>query len=187
MSLSSFFKDYVYIPLGGSREGELRTYRNLLIVFALTGIWHGANYTFWVWGMYYGVILIIERLFLGELLKKNPVKLLNHIYSVFIVMIGWVMFRSSSVFEGLTYIAQLFSYRKMYTMLSVLNVKVWIALPIALLCCGFIQRIFGKAYERHKNNRSVLIMETALEFCVFILSVFSVAGGTYNPFIYFQF
>ena len=187
ISLSSFFKDYVYIPLGGSREGTFRTYRNLLIVFALTGIWHGANYTFWVWGMYYGVILIVERLFLGNLLKKNPVKLLNWMYSTFIVMVGWVIFRSDNLSQAWMFIRKLFAPGKLYTILEYMDLKILILLPIAFLCSGWMQRALGSAYEKVKNTSVVQIADGVFQILLLIASMICVAGGTYNPFIYFQF
>ena len=187
MSLSGFFRDYVYIPLGGSREGLARTCRNVLIVFALTGIWHGANYTFWLWGAMYGVLLVIERLFLGKLLDKNPVKIVNWVYTMFIVMIAWVIFRSDSVPQAFVYMKQLFTYGKAYTILACLNAKVWIALPIAILCSGFVQKIFGKSYEKHKDFAVMQGLDFVLQMALLVLCIFSIAGGTYNPFIYFQF
>lgn len=187
MSLSGFFRDYVYIPLGGSRAGMAKTYRNVLIVFALTGIWHGANYTFWLWGAMYGVLLVMERAFLGKLLDKNPVKVINWIYTMFIVMVAWVIFRSDSVSQAFTYIGQLFTYGKAYTILACLNARVWIALPIAVLCSGFIQKIFGALYEKHRDALPVRIIDAAFQLFILVLCIFSIAGGTYNPFIYFQF
>ena len=187
ISLSSFFKDYVYIPLGGSREGAFRTYRNLLIVFALTGIWHGANYTFWVWGMYYGLILVLERLFLGDLLKRNPVKLINWIYSIFIVMVGWVIFRSDNLAQAFTFIQKLFTPGKAYTILAYMDAKLILLFPIAVLCSGWFQRLFAKPYEKVKETLTVRLMDGAFQIFLLIASMICIAGGTYNPFIYFQF
>ena len=187
ISLSSFFKDYVYIPLGGSREGTFKTYRNLLIVFALTGIWHGANYTFWFWGMYYGLILVIERLFLGDLLKKNPVKIVNWIYSIFLAMVGWVIFRSDNLPQAFTYISKLFAPGKAYTILAYMDLKILILFPIAFLCSGWMQRALGGTYEKVKETMPVRILDAAFQIFLLIASVICVAGGTYNPFIYFQF
>ncbi len=187
ISLSSFFKDYVYIPLGGSREGTLRTYRNLLIVFALTGIWHGANYTFWTWGMYYGLILVIERLFLGKVLKANPIKPINWVYSTFIVMVGWVIFRSDNLDQALLFIQKLFAPGKAYTVLAYLDMKILILLPVAFLCSGWLQRALGGVYEKVKDTLPVQIADGAFQLVLLVASMICVAGGTYNPFIYFQF
>ena len=108
ISLSSWFKEYVYFPLGGSREGSGKTYRNVFIVFLLTGIWHGANFTFLAWGLLYALLQIIERLFLGKLLVGNPVKPVNWVYTMLMVILGWVLFRSDNIVYAGKYIAAMF-------------------------------------------------------------------------------
>ena len=100
ISLSTWFKEYVYIPLGGNRKGKLRTYGNLFIVFLLTGFWHGASLTFVFWGLFHGFFMIIERLGFGKLLEKNPVKLLNHVYTWVVFVCGWVGSPDSDGKEG---------------------------------------------------------------------------------------
>ena len=97
ISLSTWFKEYVYIPLGGNRKGNKRTYLNIFIVFLLTGVWHGANFTFITWGLMYAVMQVIERLFLRKLLDKNPIKIFNWIYTMSMVIIGWVFFRANTI------------------------------------------------------------------------------------------
>lgn len=94
ISLSTWFKEYLYIPLGGNRKRKLFTYINLLIVFFATGLWHGASYNFILWGLFHGFFLVIERIFLGKLLEKNKLKFINHIYVIFVFVIGWVLFRA---------------------------------------------------------------------------------------------
>ena len=96
ISLSTWFKEYVYIPLGGNRKGKVRTYFNLWIVFALTGIWHGATLNFLIWGLWHGLFMFIERLGVKKLLDKNPLKIINYIYTMFVVIVGWAMFRCDS-------------------------------------------------------------------------------------------
>lgn len=180
ISLSSWFKNYVYIPLGGNRKGQMMTCRNLLIVFLLTGIWHGANYTFLIWGLLYAVLLIVERLFLGEVLKKNPFKLLNWVYTMFFVMTGWVFFRADNVFIAVAYIGCLFRFgQARYSVLSYLSMKVMLALIFGALGSGFIQR-YGKKIPRVYELFPV-------QMGILILSILSIIAGTYNPFIYFQF
>ena len=108
MSLSRWFRDYLYVPLGGNRHGELRTYRNLLIVFLLCGLWHnGAAWTFVIWGLYHGVLLIVERLGLGRWLERGPV-LLQHGYTLLAVGVGWVLFRSDSIHQALSILGKMF-------------------------------------------------------------------------------
>ena len=97
ISLSTWFREYLYIPLGGNRKGNVRTYINLFIVFLVTGLWHGAGINFVLWGAYYGVFIVAERLFLGDILEKNRFKVLNHVYTMFVVIVGWMLFRIESL------------------------------------------------------------------------------------------
>ncbi len=110
ISLSSWFRDYVYIPLGGSRRGPVRTYVNLIIIFLLTGFWHGAAWSFVLWGAYHGLFLILERLGLGRILKKLPA-LFRHIYTLLAVMCGWVFFRAESIGDAFLYLKCMFAQR----------------------------------------------------------------------------
>lgn len=103
ISLSTWFRDYLYIPLGGSKKGNIRTYINLVIVFFLTGLWHGASYNFIIWGLFYAVFLIIERMGFKKVLEKIP-RVFRHLYAVIIVMIGWVFFRADNLTGAIQYI-----------------------------------------------------------------------------------
>ncbi|MGM0878733.1 MAG: MBOAT family O-acyltransferase, partial [Bacillota bacterium] len=107
ISLGSWLRDYVYIPLGGNRKGEWTTYRNLFIVWLATGIWHGASWTFIVWGMYYGIFIMLEKAFLGKLLKRIPV-FMQHVYALLVVVIGWVFFRAETFSYAFSYIKTMF-------------------------------------------------------------------------------
>lgn len=180
ISLSSWFKNYVYIPLGGNRKGQAKTCRNLLFVFLLTGIWHGANFTFIIWGLMYAVLLVAERLFLGRLLQKNPLKILNWAYTMFFVMTGWVFFRSDNLVVAKRYLGQLFSFgTSQYSVLSYLSMQVLLALFFGLLGAGFLQRAVKKTTK--------IFDSFALQMAVLAVSILWVIAGTYNPFIYFQF
>lgn len=188
VSLSSWFKEYVYIPLGGSRQGQKRTCVNLFLVFLLTGAWHGANITFVAWGVYYALLLILERLFLGRVLDKNPVKVLNWIYSMFFVMLGWVLFRSDSISQAMEYVRQMFSGTPSDAMLIMaMPAKIMLALPVGLLFTGVIQRFVGKQYEKIKDCLWIKIGDLCVQTVILILSILMLVNGTYNPFIYFQF
>ena len=188
ISLSEWFKEYIYIPLGGNRKGNFRTYLNVFIVFLLTGIWHGANFTFIFWGLFYAILQIIERLFLGKLLKKNPVKVLNLVYTLLAVMIGWVYFRSDTIFVANEYIVQLFSFSSGQSdVLTFLSMKVILAIVIGILFSGFVQRPLIKYYDKIRGRLPVLTVDFALQMVIFVLSIFMLVSGTYNPFIYFQF
>lgn len=180
ISLSSWFKNYVYIPLGGNRKGQAATCRNLLIVFLLTGIWHGANFTFILWGLMYAVLLVAERLFLGRLLQKNPLKIFNWIYTMFFVMIGWVFFRSDNLVIARRYIRQLFCFgTSPYSVLSYLSMQVILALVLGILGAGFVQKIF--------RDKPGIRGSFVVQIAILVVSILCIAAGTYNPFIYSQF
>ena len=188
ISLSTWFKEYVYIPLGGNRRGKGRTYFNLFVVFFLTGIWHGANFTFLVWGLWYAVFLILERLFLGKWLQKNPVKVFNWVYSILVVMIGWVFFRANTLFDAVSYLKQMFlGQASMYTVVSFLSTKAILAFVVGILFAGFLQRPFLGMYEKMKCRMPVMLCDLCIQLITLILSIFMMVSGTYNPFIYFQF
>jgi len=182
ISLGSWFREYLYIPLGGNRKGEIRTYINLCIVFFLTGLWHGANLTFVFWGLYHGFFRIIERLGFEKWLKKHNV--LATIYCFLVVNFGWVIFRSTSIINSLRYLARMilpFKYNnstiEMYTFL---NLKVVFIGVVAILgaCC-----VPKKIAKKWKNS----IPEAIYCVVLLILCLASIASNTYNPFIYFQF
>ena len=188
ISLSTWFKEYVYIPLGGNRRGKGRTYLNLFIVFMLTGIWHGANFTFIWWGLMYGILLVIERLFLGKLLQKNPVKIINWLYTMTAVVIGWVYFRSDTIFQANAYIAQMFNFTSAgVSVFSYLSMNAVIMLLAGCLLTGVVQRPLKKYYDRIRSKLPVLVVDYVVQFVLLILSILSLISGTYNPFIYFQF
>ena len=188
ISLSSWFREYVYIPLGGSRGTLFVTCRNIFIVFLLTGIWHGANFTFWTWGLYYAVLMLLERLFLGRLLDKNPVKPLNWIYTMFAVMVGWVFFRSDSIAIAVEYVRQLFNFgASEYSILSFLSMRVLLVLAAAVLCSGFLQRALKGIWEKLRGNLVILTADSVFQLALLAYSIVLIASGTYNPFVYFQF
>ncbi len=188
ISLSTWFKEYVYIPLGGNRLGKYRTLLNLFIVFVLTGIWHGANFTFLFWGLFYGALLILERLFLGRILEKNPHKWINHIYTMFAVMLAWVLFRSDNIFQAGSIIRGLFDFSgNNFQVISFLSMKLILFLIIGIALCGPVQKKFGSWYQANRKVTWVMNTDLAIQVALFILSVLSLVGGTYNPFIYFQF
>lgn len=188
ISLSSWFKNYVYIPLGGNRRGVFMVCRNILIVFLLTGIWHGANFTFLFWGLMYAVMLIAERLFLGRLLEKNSLKILNHIYVMMIVMAGWIIFRSDNILEAGDFIGQLFCAGSgKESVLSYLSMRVLMALAVGILGTGFWQRLLEKKLAAVRDNRVFGSVSYVCQIILLAGCIILLAAGTYNPFIYFQF
>lgn len=188
ISLSSWFRDYVYIPLGGSRCSHIKHIRNLFIVFLLTGIWHGANFTFLIWGLMYAILLVIEKLFLGKVLKANPIKIINRIYTMAFVMLGWVFFRSDNILQALRFIKELF--RKGtgdYNILSFLSTKVILALILGFI---FMTPIYPSIRKKVSTLRTKWLfrgIETIIQIALFVISMIMIVSSTYNPFIYFQF
>lgn len=197
ISLSSWFKEYVYFPLGGSRCSAAKTYRNIFIVFLLTGIWHGANFTFLLWGIMYAVLQVLERLFLGKLLDKNPVKPINFIYTMLMVILGWVLFRSDNIIYAVHYIAAMFgAYNHsvnviagggLYQCLGFLSMELIIAFAAGLLGMGFLQRGLKRVYDGVKTKEWFMILDMLVMAGLLMLCILRVVSGTYNPFIYFQF
>jgi alginate O-acetyltransferase complex protein AlgI len=192
ISLSTWFKQYLYIPLGGNRKGKLRTYINLLIVFFATGLWHGASWNFVVWGgLFYGSILVIERLFLKNILDNNKHKILNSIYVLLIVIIGWVIFRADGLRHALSLIKMMFSFdfKTTYVLLpTYFSIKEIIIIILSIFLCGFGHNIVEKLKCKDKLKK---IYEDKLEIFVIILilaiSITELVSSTYNPFIYFRF
>lgn len=190
ISLSNWFKNYVYIPLGGNRKGKIRTYINLFIVFLLTGIWHGANFTFITWGLIYGCILVIERLFLYKVLEINPIKIINWIYTMVIVLVLWIFFRAPNIHDAIIFIKQFKNFDTNYSILSYLSMNVIICSVLAILCMGVLQKIFNKFYNKYikmNNSRIVFTVDMLLQTFLLIYCIMLLANSTYNPFIYFQF
>ena len=187
ISLSTWFKEYVYIPLGGNRHGLFKTCRNLLIVFLLTGIWHGANFTFIIWGLIYGIIQIIEKVFLLKILNKNKLKFINWIYVMIITFMLFVVFRSNNIEEAFIIIGQYFNFNSKYNILSYISMKFIVIFLIAILSMGVLQKLFGQIYSKIKNTTVINLLDATLQLTILFLSILSIVDGTYNPFIYFQF
>lgn len=188
ISLSSWFKEYVYIPLGGNREGTARTLINLFIVFLLTGIWHGANWTFILWGVFYGIIIVIERLFLKKWLDKNKFKPLNSIYTMLVVMLLWVFFRADNVGYAFAFIGKLFDFSKGSIVLyDQMDLVKWIVLAVGILFCGVVQRPLSKPYQKIKDKSWVFWVDYSLQLILFFFCIVLLMNNSFNPFIYFQF
>lgn len=196
ISLSSWFKDYVYIPLGGNRKGKARTIINKWIVFFLTGLWHGANWTFILWGLYHGAFLMIEELLnTGKKEKtssKNTIKvLLSHIYAVVVICVGFVMFRADTISQGIFMISRMFggffntpaSVSFAWQQLTPYFIVMFVA---AVIGCGPVRPVVDKLKEKENLTIVKIILMIGsillLAWCIIRLS-----AGTYNPFIYFRF
>ena len=178
LSLSTWFRDYLYIPLGGSRRGKGRTLLNLLIVFALCGLWHGANWTFLLWGLWHGIFLCLERLRFMKKLQEALPKWVRWCYTALVVLLGWVLFRADSLALALQYAGNLFSLEGVWIS-EVLTVQSGAALLAGIVCCLPLPRPRQNALTETVYTLMALALLAACALCL--------AGGTYNPFIYFRF
>ncbi len=183
ISLSSWFKEYVYIPLGGNRRGLARQIINILVVWSLTGLWHGASWNFVLWGLYYGVLLIIEKSFLLRLLDKLP-KAVGHIYSVVAVMLGWVLF----YFEDTTKLGGFFvSLFTPESSSADVNIIMLSYLPLLIVSCIAATPALKRIFEKRQDSPAVRYGKIALGAVLMLLCVAALASQSYNPFIYFRF
>jgi alginate O-acetyltransferase complex protein AlgI len=196
MTLSRWFRDYVYIPLGGNRKGNLRTYLNLFLVFVLCGFWHGSSWNFMLWGAYYGVFLIIERMGLSKLLAQLP-QVFQRLYLLLVVVIGWVPFRAETSAQTEAFLKNLFTPNAginavFYPLERYANSYIWFTLCLAVIFAMPTARYIGQALGRKGaftpiqfniqscgNNISMLML---LLICVVVLG-----AASYSPFIYFRF
>lgn len=181
ISLSTWFRDYVYIPLGGNRKGTGRTYFNLILVFALTGFWHGATWSFMVWGLYHGTFLILERVGGDKILKGLPV-LFQRLYALTVVLIGWVLFRIENIGEASLYIANMFTLHNGQVVWYFLNNFNVIILGVAVVASTPIFKYLGEMSWLKKSYARDLMAIIA-----FVYSVIFIVSNSYNPFIYFRF
>jgi len=196
MTLSRWFRDYLYIPLGGNRHGEVRTYRNLLIVFLLCGLWHGAAWTFVLWGAYHGLLLVLERLGLARVLEKLP-PLLQHAYALLAILIGWVLFRADSVAAASGVLGQMFLPRAVedIPVLAALTPRDQLTLLAAVAFSGpwipsLLRRVMAlpvlKPWPRHVPLPRYAV-GTCAALAILTIAALRVIVGSYSPFIYFRF
>ena len=195
ISLSSWFRDYVYIPLGGNRKGKVRTVINRIIVFFLTGLWHGANWTFIVWGLFHGFFLLLEEAV--PQIRKLP-KLIGHIYTLLAVTVGFVIFRADTISEAVTFIAKMFSgfdfsAGAMSFTVQALTPYFIIMVIAAIVCCGPLSKLTGRI-TLLENRESLTVSERRLQTVTFVMAwlllvwcIIRLTGSSYNPFIYFRF
>ena len=190
ISLGTWFKDYVYIPLGGNRDGKYKQIRNILIVWLLTGIWHGANWTFLIWGLLFGIILIIEKIFLNKFMEKLP-SFIKRIYVLFIVMILFIIFNAENMSVALTNIKGLFGmngevFINDYTLHYL---KSYLPLLIIALfgSTPFIKILIDKLRKNKYVNNIINILEPILIVIILVVVTSYLIDNSYNPFLYFRF
>ena len=191
MSLSRWFRDYVYIPLGGNRHGAAKTYRNLFIVFVLTGFWHGANWTFLVWGLYHGALLIIER---GFHLDESPAdrnrRLTRRALTLLLVVVGWVFFRSADLPQALTMIGHMLLPD--FTGLTDIVAEAFTNQRLVILLCALVivflpaHPVTGPLLESSRSRQATALRVTIMTAGLLYAAIL-VATGTFSPFLYYQF
>ncbi len=191
ISLSTFFRDYLYIPLGGNRKGKTRTFINLLIVFFLTGLWHGANYTFIIWGLLHGTFLLIERSGFGGILKKTPV-FLQRFYTFVIVMLIWIPFRASTATYAANYFLSIFNSHGNIDLVSIyFTTDVIIAMTLAILSSFGVLSWLYILLKKQIQNTNLQVLNEVLKYCTLLIILFLsslyLISQSYNPFIYYQF
>ena len=187
ITLSTWFKEYLYIPLGGNRCGLARQALNLLIVWSLTGFWHGAGWNFVMWGLYYFVILFIEKLFLLKALDKLP-KLFRHVYALLLIVIGWVIFASDDVSVMLPYLGSMFGANGAVGGMDVYTL--FTKAVLLIICCvastELPKRLFLSATGA-MNEKAAFTIKSVMTIALLALSMILLIGDSYNPFLYFRF
>jgi alginate O-acetyltransferase complex protein AlgI len=189
MSLSRWMRDYLYISLGGNRVSTKRLYMNLWIVFLISGFWHGAEWTFIIWGAYHGFFLVAERLFIHKLLVFAP-KALRISYSFLVVVIGWVFFRANDLTHAMTFLHTMFIV-DLSSFYFCIDYRILFFLSLSAMSCfiaGFsvVEKLEQEIFV-FKNTRLALISYTFIGLLLSIVSLGYITSGSFNPFIYFRF
>ena len=185
ISLSTWFKEYVYIPLGGNRKGVKRQILNLLIVWGLTGLWHGAAYNFVLWGLYYGLLLILEKFVLKKFLDRLP-SFVQRIYTLFIIIIGWGLFYFTDVGQLGEFMVDLFNFGNGICGNQAFNL-IMSNLPMLIIAAVASTPLATMLYTRFEYTRFMWIPETLYCIGVLAVSTASLVNQSYNPFLYFRF
>lgn len=187
ISLSSWFRDYIYIPLGGNRVSKLKWIRNICVVWLLTGLWHGASWNFVLWGAYFAIILLIEKIFLLKFIEKSP-KIIQWLYSIFLIMLGWVIFRCESMELMKNVLSKMFVYQKSDLLKFITeNINLLFSMLFILPAIVVSFPIVPKLKE--KFNKSIIMYAgyNLLILILFSINIVFLTSSSYNPFIYFRF
>ena len=183
ITLGSWFRDYVYIPLGGNRKGIFRQILNIIIVWAITGLWHGASWNFVLWGLYYAVLLIIEKLFLLKLQKHIP-SFVNHLYALIAVVCGWVLFQITSIGDMFSYLQAMLSNNLLY---AASDIHMLLSNAIIIIAAGFFSTDWIYRITNKLPEKAAFISKTCILIALFLVSTAFLVNETYNPFLYFRF
>ena len=189
ISLSSFLRDYVYIPLGGNRVSVLKHIRNIFIVWFLTGFWHGAAWNFIIWGLYFGIILTIEKYFYSDFLKKH--KIFSHIYTIILVIISFVIFNANSFTEVISFMKNMFGFNNLpfanQETLYYLKSYLTIIVISIIASTPLLKNVCVKLKENNKITKLMDILEIVFIFTILVLVTAFLIDSSFNPFLYFRF
>ena len=185
ISLGTWFREYVYIPLGGNRHGLARQIINIGVVWFLTGLWHGASWNFILWGVYFGVLLVIEKSFLLKLLKKLP-SAVGHIYAMILVVFGWVLFYFEDMGEMGRFIARLFGSDG-FSMSQSVQASVISYLPLIVIAAVVSTPLFTFIYHKIKSKAVLAVIDNGACITSLLLCTSALVSSSYNPFLYFKF
>ena len=190
MTLGSWFRDYVYIPLGGNRVSKLKWIRNIFVVWFLTGFWHGAGWNFIVWGLMFGVLLLIEKLFLAKVLDKIP-KIFSRIYVIFFILLSWVVFDATSLTEALGRIGIMFGWNQtaFITADTLYYIRSYATVIIIGLigCTPLLKNVILKIKSNERGKKIINVLEPIFQVCLLVLTTAYLIDGSFNPFLYFRF
>ncbi len=187
ISLGTWFRDYVYIPLGGNRKGNFRHTVNIFVVWLLTGFWHGAAWNFIFWGLYFALLLIVEKFFLLKLLSKLP-GFIAHIYSLLMIILGWVLFRSDNIGNAFTYMTKMFTAFEFTPQAYYFIIQYRTEFLAAVLFSLPLGQVLSRIHIKNKLIQfGFLSLKLIFIFTLFFLSVVHLINSSFNPFIYFRF
>lgn len=185
ISLGTWFREYVYIPLGGNRKGLYRQIINIAVVWFLTGLWHGASWNFILWGLYFGVLLMIEKLFMLKVLKKAPA-IISHIYSIIIILFGWVLFYFENLNEMGIFLARMFGSDG-FMMSGDISVKIISYIPLLIVSAITSTPLISKLYHKIKSKPILYVIDNADCVLALLLCTAALVSSDYNPFLYYKF
>lgn len=185
ISLGTWFREYVYIPLGGNRKGLYRQIINIAVVWFLTGLWHGASWNFILWGLYFGVLLMIEKLFMLKVLKKAPA-IISHIYSIIIILFGWVLFYFENLNEMGIFLARMFGSDG-FMMSGDISVKIISYIPLLIVSAITSTPLISMLYHKIKSKPILYVIDNAGCVLALLLCTAALVSSDYNPFLYYKF
>ncbi len=184
ISLSTWFRDYVYIPLGGNRKGLFKTFRNIFIVWMLTGFWHGASWNFILWGVYFGVILMLEKAFVLKWLEQLPT-FVQHVYALVLILIGWIIFSVTDITQIPMALLGLIRFSKPFDQMSLWYLLNYGVLFVLCILCS--TPFFTNMFKKIRNENVQMILSLVLVMGALVLCVAYLVDASYNPFLYFRF